>query len=158
MQVVVGLGSNLLHPQQQIEQALVALEAVAEGGIEASSLYRSAPMGPQDQPDYINAVAAFESQLEPLDLLDRLQQIEQQQGRVRRRHWGERTLDLDLLLYGRQQIDHPRLQVPHPGIAQRSFVLVPMREILGDIFDIPDVGPLSSLVEQCDCGGLERIG
>jgi 2-amino-4-hydroxy-6-hydroxymethyldihydropteridine diphosphokinase len=155
---VVGLGSNLQQPERQLRQALDALRAIAEEGVvKASSLYRSPPMGPQDQPDYINAVAVIETVLEPLELLDQLQQIEQQQGRERKRHWGERTLDLDLLLYGDQSIDHPRLQVPHPGITERSFVLLPMQEVLGDMQEIPGQGELGQWVERCNCDEIERV-
>lgn len=155
---MVGLGSNLQQPERQLRQALDALRAIAEEGVvKASSLYRSPPMGPQDQPDYINAVAVIETVLEPLELLDQLQQIEQQQGRERKRHWGERTLDLDLLLYGDQSIDHPRLQVPHPGITERSFVLLPMQEVLGDMQEIPGQGELGQWVERCNCDEIERV-
>ena len=158
MRAVVGLGSNLQQPERQLRQALDALRAIAEeGAVKASSLYRSPPMGPQDQPDYINAVAVIETVLEPLELLDQLQQIEQQQGRERKRHWGERTLDLDLLLYGDQSIDHPRLQVPHPGITERSFVLLPMQEVLGDMQEIPGQGELGQWVERCNCDEIERV-
>lgn len=158
MEVVIGLGSNLQQPEQQIEQALDALQALAEGEVSASSLYRTPPMGPQDQPDYINAVASFESTLAPLELLDQLQQIEQAQGRVRKRHWGERTLDLDLLLYGDQQLDHPKLQVPHPGIATRAFVLVPLLELMGAAHLVVGLGSVGALVEQCGDKEIERIG
>jgi len=158
VRAVVGLGSNLQQPERQLRQALDALRAIAEEGVvKASSLYRSPPMGPQDQPDYINAVAVIETVLEPLELLDQLQQIEQQQGRERKRHWGERTLDLDLLLYGDQSIDHPRLQVPHPGITERSFVLLPMQEVLGDMQEIPGQGELGQWVERCNCDEIERV-
>ena len=158
MRAVVGLGSNLQQPERQLRQALDALRAIAqEGVVKAPSLYRSPPMGPQDQPDYINAVAVIETVLEPLELLDQLQQIEQQQGRERKRHWGERTLDLDLLLYGDQSIDHPRLQVPHPGITERSFVLLPMQEVLGDMQEIPGQGELGQWVERCNCDEIERV-
>ncbi len=158
MLAYIGLGSNLDQPRQQIEQALDSLGQIAQSRLaQASSLYRTSPMGPQDQPDYINAVAALETTLAPLELLDRLQQIERQQGRVRGRRWGERTLDLDLLLYGEEQWDHPRLQLPHPGIALRSFVLVPLQEIAGDELEIPGVGKMDMLLKACDCGEIERV-
>lgn len=157
-EVVVGLGSNLLEPQQQIQRALVALQGVAKGVVRSSSLYRTPPMGPQDQPDYINAVALFETTMAPLALLDALQQIEQEQGRERRRHWGERTLDLDLLLYGKEQISHPRLCVPHPGIALRAFVLVPLAEVGGEVLEIPGAGTVRELLLQCDCSEIEKLG
>lgn len=130
----IGLGSNLAEPLAQVESA--ARELAALPGCELLALsprYRSAPMGPADQPDYINAVAALATQLEPLALLDALQAIEQQHGRQRLVHWGARTLDLDLLLYGQQQIDHPRLRVPHPGLLERAFVLVPLADIAAQL-------------------------
>ncbi|MCW3172491.1 2-amino-4-hydroxy-6-hydroxymethyldihydropteridine diphosphokinase [Shewanella subflava] len=128
--VYVALGANLEQPEQQLNQAVAALKKIADfGELTVSSFYRSTPMGDISQPDYINAVACFQTQLAPIALLDALQNIEQQQGRIRKAHWGPRTLDLDLLLYGQQVIDLPRLQVPHYGMKQRSFVLVPLAEI-----------------------------
>lgn len=153
----VGLGSNLDDPRRQIEQALGALERLSDTRLlRSSSLYVSAPMGPADQPDYLNAVAALETSLAPLELLDALQAIEHRQGRVRGRHWGPRTIDLDLLLYGGQQIDLPRLQVPHPGMAQRAFVLAPLVEIAGDI-DIPGQGRASALLAACNDPSLRQL-
>jgi 2-amino-4-hydroxy-6-hydroxymethyldihydropteridine diphosphokinase len=147
--VHVGLGSNLDDPRRQLESAFEALAALPESVLVArSSLYRSAPMGPADQPDYLNAVAALDTQLAPLALLDALQDIEQAQRRVRSRRWGPRTLDLDLLLYGDRQIDLPRLQVPHPGMHQRCFVLLPLLEVAGDI-EIPERGRVSALLPDC---------
>ncbi|BAN69323.1 2-amino-4-hydroxy-6-hydroxymethyldihydropteridine diphosphokinase [endosymbiont of unidentified scaly snail isolate Monju] len=147
--VHVGLGSNLEDPRRQIERAFEALAALPETVLAArSSLYRSAPMGPADQPDYLNAVAALDTQLAPLPLLDALQEIERAQRRVRGRRWGPRTLDLDLLLYGDRQIDLPRLQVPHPGMHQRCFVLLPLLEVAGDI-EIPERGRVSVLLPCC---------
>lgn len=158
IEVAIGLGSNLQEPRQQIQRALVALEHIAAGEVKSSSLYSTPPMGPQDQPDYINAVALFETAMAPLELLDAMQQIEQEQGRERRRHWGERTLDLDLLLYGREQISHSRLEVPHPGIAQRAFVLVPLAEVRGEVLDIPGVGRVGELLLQCDSSEIVKLG
>ncbi|HAD68760.1 MAG TPA: 2-amino-4-hydroxy-6-hydroxymethyldihydropteridine diphosphokinase, partial [Acinetobacter radioresistens] len=90
---------------------------------------QSPPMGPQDQPHYYNAVAQLETVLEPLPLLDQLQAFEQEAGRVRLRRWGERTLDLDLLLYGQQSIQHERLNVPHIGLLERDFVVIPLLDL-----------------------------
>lgn len=153
----VGLGSNLAGPRQQIERALAALARLVDSRLlQASSLYASAPMGPADQPDYLNAVAALETRLAPLVLLDALQAIEQRQGRVRGRRWGPRTIDLDLLLYGDQQIDLPRLRVPHPGMMQRAFVLAPLVEIGGNI-DVPGQGRAADLLAACDDSSLRRL-
>ena len=113
--VYIGLGSNLAEPQQQLRCALMALDALPDSRLVAvSSLYASDPLGPADQPRYNNAVAALDTSLAPLQLLDALQAIEQAQGRERKaERWGPRTLDLDILLFGQRLIDEPRLTVPH---------------------------------------------
>ena len=123
----IGLGSNLGDSLQILNDAVSQLEKL--GQVRVSPFYRTPPMGPQDQPDYLNAVAELQTTLEPLVLLDELQRIENQAGRVRLRRWGERTLDLDILLYGMQKIHHPRLTVPHIGILERDFVLVPLLDL-----------------------------
>ncbi len=157
MRVFIGLGSNLADPKGQVQAAQKALQALpTTTWLASSSLYKSPPMGPQDQPDYINAVVALDTELSPHDLLDCLQQIEQQHGRVRERHWGERTLDLDILLYGEDIIADDRLQVPHPGIAQRAFVIYPLAEIDADIV-IPGKGAIQPLLTQCPRDGLTRF-
>lgn len=127
----IGLGSNLGDSIAILRQAVVQLQKV--GVVSVSNLYKTPPMGPQDQPDYLNAVIALDTTLLPLELLDYLQQCEQDAGRVRLRHWGERTLDLDLLLYGDEVIQHERLIVPHKGILERDFVLVPLLDLTPDI-------------------------
>lgn len=130
----IGLGSNLADPEAQLTLAAEALACLPDSRLSAlSSLYHSAPMGPDDQPDYLNAVAMLDTRLSALALLDALLAIEQQQGRVRERHWGPRTLDLDLLLYGTERIDNPRLQVPHPGLRLRPFVLLPLSELAPEL-------------------------
>ncbi|MDH5358048.1 MAG: 2-amino-4-hydroxy-6-hydroxymethyldihydropteridine diphosphokinase [Gammaproteobacteria bacterium] len=157
MRVFIGLGSNLADPAAQIEMAINALKSLPQSiFIARSSLYSSPPMGPEDQPDYINAVAELDTALTAHDLLDQLQAIEQQQGRLRQRHWGERTLDLDLLLYGEQIFDDKHLQVPHPGIPLRSFVLYPLAEIAPELI-IPDMGDIEDLLRHCPRDGLHRI-
>lgn len=154
----IGLGSNLATPSQQITEARTAIASTA--GIHElafSSLYQSAPMGPQDQPDYVNAVMAIVTNLSPLALLKTLQDIEHEHGRVRTgERWGARTLDLDLLLYGDQQIQLPDLTVPHVGIADREFVLYPLYEIASDL-TVPGKGSLSDLVANCPLRGLQRL-
>lgn len=128
--VYIGLGSNLGNPEEQVVAAIKALALLPQSVLVAvSSLYASAPIGPQDQPPFINAVALLHTSLSPLALLDALQALEQDAGRIRVRHWGERTLDLDILLFGQQVIDHPRLKVPHPFMRERRFVLEPLLEI-----------------------------
>lgn len=153
----IGLGSNLDNPESQLKTAIEALTGLPQTRLQArSSLYRSAPMGPQDQPDYLNAVVQLSTGLEPEALLDKLQGIEQAQGRVRAQHWGPRTLDLDILLYGEDVVATERLKIPHPGIAERSFVLYPLAEINGQL-EIPGLGSVRSLMEQCPGAGLSRL-
>ena len=123
----IGPGSNLGDSRQILTQAVSRLSTL--GPVKVSRLYQSPPMGPQDQPHYYNAVAQLETVLEPLPLLDQLQAFEQEAGRVRLRRWGERTLDLDLLLYGQQCIQHERLNVPHIGLLERDFVVIPLLDL-----------------------------
>lgn len=152
----IGLGSNLENPLEQVCRAFQELDALAGTRLLArSSLYQSRAIGPA-QPDYINAVAQLETRLQPLDLLDALQAIEQTHQRVRIEHWGPRTLDLDLLLYGNETIQHPRLNVPHPYLPQRGFVLYPLADI--DLaLQLPDGQPLQALLNQCPFEGLVRL-
>lgn len=154
----IGLGSNLEDPRAQVSQALEELQALENCRAHAHSrLYRSDPVGPPGQPDYINAVACFETRLQPLELLDALQAIEQAHQRVRIQHWGPRTLDLDLLLYGQQNISCERLTVPHAFMTERSFVLYPLAELAPEL-TLPDGQTISCLLEQCPAGTLEAIG
>ncbi|MGC7589374.1 2-amino-4-hydroxy-6-hydroxymethyldihydropteridine diphosphokinase [Bisgaard Taxon 46] len=130
----IALGSNLNTPVEQLNSALSALSELPQSQlVQVSSFYQSKPLGPQDQPDYVNAVACLETELEPLALLDHLQHIENTQGRVRLRRWGERTLDLDILLYGDEIIQTERLTVPHYDMHQREFVIIPLFEIAPDL-------------------------
>ena len=123
----IGLGSNLDNPRAHIERALTELNQLPLTTLQSQSpLYQSAAVGPGDQPDYINAVAELSTQLAPLELLDQLQRIELEHNRVRLEHWGPRTLDLDVLLYGNEVIYHPRLQAPHAFLTQRNFVVYPL--------------------------------
>ena len=152
----VGLGSNLQSPRDQVTQALDELARLpACQLIAASSLYRSAPLGPA-QPDYINAVVALRTELAPLALLRQLQALEQQHGRVRLERWGPRTLDLDLLLYDDLEMATEVLILPHPEMARRNFVLVPLAEIAPDL-RMADNRPLTAWVADCCGDGLERI-
>ncbi|ABV86022.1 2-amino-4-hydroxy-6-hydroxymethyldihydropteridine diphosphokinase [Shewanella pealeana] len=147
-QVYVALGANLADPISQLNNACEALLSLAHAdSFSVSSYYRSVPMGDVEQPDYVNAVAGFQTMLAPIALLDALQSIENQQGRVRELRWGPRTLDLDLLLYDNQLIDTPRLTVPHYGMRERSFVLVPLADIAPELI-LPDNTPLSSLLNE----------
>lgn len=153
----IGLGSNLDQPARQLCQAIDTLRKTPDLQIiSVSSLYRSAPMGPADQPDYINAVAELTTSLAPLELLDVLQSIENLQGRVRDRHWGPRTLDLDILLIDGLKLDEPRLILPHPGLFQRNFVLYPLAEIAPDLV-LPDGRLCRDVAEQQSEQDLERL-
>lgn len=153
----VGLGSNLENPIQQVSDALIELNEIPQTRLlKQSQLYRSDPVGPPGQPDYINAVALLETALEPLDLLDALQSIENAHQRRRIQHWGPRTLDLDLLLYADQQIDLKRLQVPHPHMTEREFVLYPLAEIAPEI-ELPNGIPLQQLLTKCPLGTLAPV-
>ncbi len=154
----IGLGSNLAEPVTQIKSARTAIVSIA--GVQElafSSLYHSLPMGPQDQPDYVNAVMCIATDLLPMELLRCLQNIENDQGRVRKGdRWGARTLDLDVLIYGDQEIDLPDLTIPHKGIAERSFVLYPLFEIAPQLA-VPGMGPIADLVAKCPLSGLRRL-
>lgn len=153
----VALGSNLDGPVRQVRSALAELDGLEDARLLAHSpLYRSPPLGPGGQPDYVNAVALLETTLDPHQLLDQLQAIEQRHGRERGVRWGPRTLDLDLLLYGAQRIASPRLHVPHPELGKRAFVLVPLHDIAPDL-QLPGLGPLVDLLPAPGDGGLERI-
>lgn len=154
----VGLGSNQNSPQKQIEQAFNALDALPQSSLYChSSLYINPPMGPQDQPDYVNAVALIHTTLPPFTLLEELQSIEIQQGRVRSGvRWGPRTLDLDLLLYSDKIIRNSRLILPHPGMHERNFVLYPLAEIAPRLV-IPKLGSLEDLLSRCPSTGLMPI-
>lgn len=143
----IGLGSNLDDPAGQILRAFGELDGLPQTYLRRTSgLYANPPMGPTDQPDYVNAVAELDTGLTPEALLRALQRLEQAHGRVKRRHWGERTLDLDILSYGELSMATPELTVPHPGIAERAFVLVPWNEIAPET-EIPTLGRVSDLVE-----------
>ncbi|HDM8220786.1 TPA: 2-amino-4-hydroxy-6-hydroxymethyldihydropteridine diphosphokinase [Vibrio campbellii] len=151
----IAVGSNLADPVSQAKQAIEALKTLPNSEfVRASSLYSSTPMGPQNQPDYINAVVAIKTNLTPLELLDCTQAIEQEQGRVRKdERWGPRTLDLDMILYGNEVIDSERLTVPHYGMREREFVLYPLAEIAPSL-QLPDGTEVSSLLAQVDRNGL----
>lgn len=155
----IALGSNLDDPLAQVRKAIVELGQLPQSRVLAvSGLYRSAPMGPADQPDYINAVVALETALSPHALLDALQAIEQAHGRVRgAQRWGPRSLDLDVLLYDQQVFGDQRLTIPHPGIAGRAFVLYPLQEIVSEDFEIPGHGALKTLLSGLAADRPERL-
>ena len=156
--VFIGMGSNLADPKGQLLAATKALNEIPKTQlVKRSSLYASDPLGPADQPRYVNAVAELQTQLEPLVLLDALQQIEQTQGRVRKdQRWGPRTLDLDILLIDQLIINESRLTVPHYHMHARAFVLYPLSELAPELV-MPDSRPLSEWLKACAFEGLEKL-
>ena len=158
IRVYVGLGSNLDEPVTQVRSALDALSGItATRRVNYSSLYRSAPLGPADQPDYVNAVLRIKTCLAPLELLKKCQSLENTHGRKRTVHWGARTLDLDILLYQTRVIDLPDLKVPHPELTNRAFVLYPLADVAPSNLIIPNNGSLASLLAACPAEGLHKI-
>ncbi len=156
-EVFIGLGSNLQDPIQQIQTAFEELRQIPQTDEMArSSLYCSVPIGPPNQPDYINAVAHLMTHLEPLALLDALQTIEAAHHRVRFAHWGPRTLDLDILLFGNRQIHSTRLVVPHPYMHVRSFVLKPLSEIAPNI-EVPGQGGVMDLMRKIEIDDVYKL-
>ncbi|MDT8452529.1 MAG: 2-amino-4-hydroxy-6-hydroxymethyldihydropteridine diphosphokinase [Gammaproteobacteria bacterium] len=172
--VYIGLGSNLEQPAEQIRTAITALKQLPGCRyLGDSGLYLSKPLLLQEagsetglsqekQADYYNAVALLETTLAPLALLDHLQAIEKNQGRVRRHRWDARTIDLDMLMYGALQMETARLQLPHPGLCQREFVLYPLQHLaeklqLEDV-NIPGHGRLSEIIKSCAENELKYVG
>lgn len=156
----VGIGSNLDDPVRQVTGARAALEGLPDSGWFAhSGLWRSAPVGPGHQPDFVNACAGFLTRLDPHDLLARLQGLERNAGRIRGERWGPRTLDLDLLVLGSLTLDEPGLILPHPRMAERNFVLLPLSEIAPHL-PVPGLGTVARLLEGVSLAnpGIQRIG
>lgn len=154
--VYIGLGSNLQDPVSQLTTALNSLANLPDTRlVSQSSLYISDSLL-EGQPQYINAVACLETELTPEALLDQLQQIENEQGRERKERWGARTLDLDIILYGNQQINTERLTIPHPQMALRSFVLMPLLEIASGIC-LPSGELVSLLLTSCPSQNLKKM-
>ncbi len=157
----VGIGSNLSGPIEHVARAFDALRELPESGwFMRSGLYRSVPLGPPDQPDFVNAAAAILTRLSPHDLLRALQVIEDSEGRSRHsEHWGPRTLDLDLLVVGRLEINDDHLQLPHPRIAERNFVLLPLAEIAPHLY-VPGHGSVAMLLSKISSTEprIEKIG
>ncbi|PMN68550.1 2-amino-4-hydroxy-6-hydroxymethyldihydropteridine diphosphokinase [Enterovibrio norvegicus] len=158
IRVYIAIGSNLGNPVEKASLAIDALKQLPNTQfVCCSSLYSSKPMGPSDQPDYVNAVAIVDTLLEPLDLLDQTQRIELEFGRERKdERWGPRTLDLDILLFGDLQINSERLTVPHYGMKVREFVLYPLAEIAPDLH-LPDGSAVTDLVAVANRNGLTAI-
>ena len=156
----VGLGSNLANdlgsPAEHLQRAVATMrEREKVRDVHVSSFYASAPMGPQDQPDFINAVVGFETTLPALELLEFCQQLEAQAMRARIRHWGERSLDVDILLYGDVRITEPQLSVPHVGLTERNFVLIPLRELAPNLMIMDK--PIADYPRSHDWKGLKLV-
>lgn len=148
--IFVGLGSNIEQPMEQLATAYQHLnDHPLLGSSLASSVYLSPPLGPSDQPDFYNAAVQIDTQLEPSALLQALHEIEQHMGRVRARHWGERCIDLDLLLFNDLILHSDSLTIPHPRAHERRFVLDPLIELLGEDYEFPGKGPLGQLRSRC---------
>ena len=157
-QVYLGLGANLAQPAQRLALVCEQLRELPETRVVAvSSFYESDPLGPPDQPRYVNAVCELATELTPLALLDHTQALELQHKRDRSgQRWGARTLDIDILLYAQEIICSERLTVPHPGITQRSFVLLPLLEIQPEA-DAPGLGPLADYLVDIDLLGIVKL-
>lgn len=153
----IALGSNLNEPVAQLDAAVLAISQLSQSQLlHVSPYYGSKPMGPQDQPDYVNAVLSIETQLEPLVLLDELQRIENEQGRIRLRRWGERTLDLDMLLYGKLEMQSERLTLPHYDLQNREFVVVPLFDIAPELV-LPNGSAVKNLRENFNAHNMPVV-
>lgn len=153
--VYIGIGSNLEKPLEQLKAAVAALRAIPSTQFRAiSNIYQTAPIGPAGQPDYTNAAALLETKLTPEALLDELQKIELQQGRVRGIRWGARTLDLDIILYAGMTIRTARLSVPHIEMENRNFVLIPLSDIAAELI-LPNGKSLKAVTESAGNKGIK---
>lgn len=156
VEVYIGLGSNLGNPAKELLQACESLRPLsATGEVRRSSLYQSKAIGPA-QPDYLNAVAQFATHLSPTELLRACQKIETNQKRVRQERWGPRTIDLDIILYGQEQIHQQDLSIPHIEMKNRNFVVIPLNELAKDLI-LPDGTPLEELAKKLGMKDLEKL-
>lgn len=158
MRAYVALGSNLGDSQQHLLDAMEALAALPHTELTARSrIYRTPPWGVVNQPDFLNAVAVLETLLEPHDLLDALLSIERAAGRQRNgERWGPRTLDLDLLHVVGRAVNDERLSLPHPHVADRAFVLLPLHDVASDL-EIPGQGLVADLLRAVDTQGCKPL-
>jgi 2-amino-4-hydroxy-6-hydroxymethyldihydropteridine diphosphokinase len=155
----VGLGANLGDIESTLAEAVWAVDGLPQTSVrQQSPWFRSPPWGRGDQPDFTNGVVELQTRLVADELMQRLLEIEERFGRVRRAddRWGPRALDLDLLLYGDEAIDQPGLQVPHPGLHERAFVLLPLSRIAPTL-EVPGQGRVAALLAQVDCTGLREL-
>ncbi len=154
----VGLGSNLNDPCAQVQRGFEALSHIPQTLLIArSSLYRTPPLGPQDQPDFINAAAGLLTRLDPEELLREMKRCERELGRESAAvRWGPRIIDFDLLVYGDRRIDAAQLRVPHPGIQARNFVLYPLAEIAPEL-NVPGAGSVSELLRRAAATQIQKL-
>jgi 2-amino-4-hydroxy-6-hydroxymethyldihydropteridine diphosphokinase len=154
----VGLGSNLDEPALQVRRALTALAGLPQTRLlRCSHLYRSSPMGPVAQPDFVNAVAGLLTQLEASRFFGALRALERELGRLPpRERWGPRRIDLDLLLFAQVRQEGPELQLPHPGIVNRNFVLYPLAEVAPEL-PVPGYGRVAELAARVSSNGIWRL-
>jgi 2-amino-4-hydroxy-6-hydroxymethyldihydropteridine diphosphokinase len=154
----VALGSNLSDPVSQVQAAFAALATLPESRLIArSGLWRSRPLGPQDQPEFINAAAGLLTTAEPRALLESLKAVERHLGKTEPVvRWGPRVIDLDLLAVGALEISEPGLKLPHPGLHQRNFVLYPLSEIAAELW-VPGLARVCRLRERISPAGIERL-
>ena len=155
----VGLGANVGEVEMTLAEACMAIDGLPQTSIRNQSpWFRSPPWGRTDQPEFTNGVVELQTRLAPVELLQRLLEVEERFGRVRRpdERWGPRTLDLDLLLYGEETIDEPGLQVPHPALHERAFVLLPLSRIAPTL-EIPGQGRVDALLAGVDATGLREL-
>jgi 2-amino-4-hydroxy-6-hydroxymethyldihydropteridine diphosphokinase len=151
----IGLGSNLSDPAAQVRAALERLAGLPQTlRIAVSRLYGSRPMGSVTQPDFVNAAAGLVTRLSPLALLRELRQLEGEAGRpAMHEHWGPRVIDLDLLVFGREQCNSTELVLPHPGVVERNFVLYPLADIAPDL-EVPGRGRVRELLARVSADGV----
>jgi 2-amino-4-hydroxy-6-hydroxymethyldihydropteridine diphosphokinase len=155
----VALGSNLSGPRRQVEAAFERLAGLPDARLVLrSSLWRSAPMGPQDQPAFVNAVAGLVTKASPHAFLGSLKALERTLGKTQPAvRWGPRVIDLDLLAFGAYEVDEPGFTLPHPGLHQRNFVLYPLSEIAAELW-VPGLARVRRLRDRVSGAGIERIG
>lgn len=153
----VAIGSNLDDPEAQVEAAFQSLTRLKQTRLIARSrLYRSVPLGPQGQPDFVNAAAGLLTQLSAHELLFQLKQLEAGIGRVKSERWGPRRIDFDLHVFGTERIAEPDLTVPHPGVSVRNFVLYPLADIAPELL-VPGHGRVEELARRVGSAGLTLI-
>jgi 2-amino-4-hydroxy-6-hydroxymethyldihydropteridine diphosphokinase len=159
IQVFIGLGSNLGDRMNYLHQALFKITSMQHVNVKQwSSVYETEPVGKKEQPAFLNMVIELESSLAPRDLLNSLKEIEKILGRIHRERWGPREIDLDILYYGSEVYNDIDIHLPHPEIANRRFVLVPLKEIAAQFFDFLHHLTIEQLLSRCpDTGAVRKI-